>query len=91
MPLRHLVFLIYVKLKELSEGNKNLYSMTASSKNILNWAFPVLIIQIILGVWLSSNYASLACPDFPLCQGEIIPNADFKWDLIFYKVLGQII
>ena len=83
-----LIFLIYVKLKELSEGNKNLYSMTASSKNILNWAFPVLIIQIILGVWLSSNYASLACPDFPLCQGEIIPNADFKMGFNFLQSIG---
>ena len=83
-----LIFLIYVKLKELSEGNKNLYSMTASSKNILNWAFPVLIIQIILGVWLSSNYASLACPDFPLCQGEIIPNVDFKMGFNFLQSIG---
>ena len=62
--------------------------MTASSKNILNWAFPVLIIQIILGVWLSSNYASLACPDFPLCQGEIIPNADFKMGFNFLQSIG---
>lgn len=27
------------------------------------------VIQVALGGWLSSNYAALACPDFPTCQG----------------------
>ena len=83
-----LLFLIYVKLKELNDGSKNLYQMSSSSKIFLNWAFPILIIQIILGVWLSSNYASLACPDFPLCQGKIIPNADFKMGFNFLQSIG---
>jgi len=30
----------------------------------------VLILQISLGAWTSSNYAGLACPDFPTCQGQ---------------------
>lgn len=83
-----LLFLIYVKLKELNEGSKNLYQMSSSSKIFLNWAFPILIIQIILGVWLSSNYASLACPDFPLCQGQIIPDANFKMGFNFLQSIG---
>jgi cytochrome c oxidase assembly protein subunit 15 len=62
--------------------------MAASSILALNIAFPVLIIQIILGVWLSSNYASLACPDFPLCQGQIIPEVDFKMGFNFLQSIG---
>jgi len=83
-----LIFLIYIKLKELYEDKKNLYPMTTSSIMALNIAFPVLIIQIILGVWLSSNYASLACPDFPLCQGQIIPEVDFKMGFNFLQSIG---
>ena len=32
--------------------------------------------QIGLGGWTSANYAALACPDFPLCQGAVIPPMD---------------
>lgn len=41
-------------------------------------ALVVLIMQIALGGWTSSNYAALACPDFPTCQGAWIPEADFR-------------
>ncbi|EIK97572.1 cytochrome oxidase assembly [Pseudomonas sp. M47T1] len=33
--------------------------------------------QIALGGWVSSNYAAMACTDFPLCQGQWLPDADF--------------
>lgn len=36
----------------------------------------VLIVQISLGGWVSSNYAALSCPDFPLCQGALFPPMD---------------
>ena len=37
-------------------------------------AVAVVAIQIILGGWTSSNYAAVACPDLPTCQGQWIPN-----------------
>ncbi len=37
----------------------------------------VVALQIMLGGWLSSNYAALACPDFPLCQNQVWPSAAF--------------
>ncbi|MEE4300512.1 MAG: COX15/CtaA family protein [Pseudomonadales bacterium] len=40
-------------------------------------ALVFLVLQIGLGGWTSSNYAALACPDFPTCQGEWWPEADF--------------
>lgn len=33
-------------------------------------------LQIALGGWVSSNYAALACPDFPTCHGELLPPLD---------------
>ena len=41
-------------------------------------ALFALIVQILLGVWTSTNYASLACADFPTCQGKFIPEMDFR-------------
>jgi cytochrome c oxidase assembly protein subunit 15 len=35
-------------------------------------------VQIALGGWTSSNYADLACPDLPTCQGSWWPHTDFK-------------
>ncbi len=36
----------------------------------------VLALQIALGGWVSTNYAALACPDFPTCQGSLWPTMD---------------
>jgi len=36
------------------------------------------VIQIALGGWTSSNYAALACVDFPTCHGQWLPTADFQ-------------
>lgn len=37
-----------------------------------------LALQIALGAWVSTNYAALACPDFPTCQGRMWPTMDFS-------------
>ena len=38
----------------------------------------VLAVQIALGGWVSTNYAALACPDFPTCQTQWWPTMDFQ-------------
>jgi cytochrome c oxidase assembly protein subunit 15 len=37
-------------------------------------ALLLLGVQIFLGGWTSSNYAAAACPDFPACQGSLLPR-----------------
>jgi cytochrome c oxidase assembly protein subunit 15 len=39
-------------------------------------ALAVLAAQIFLGGWTSTNYAAVACPDFPTCQGSYLPRTD---------------
>ncbi len=51
-------------------------------------AFIVLLIQIALGGWTSSNYAALACPDFPTCQGSWLPPMDLEQALHFWPNVG---
>ena len=44
----------------------------------LAWAgVCVLAVQIMLGGWTASNYAALACPDFPTCRQQWWPPMDF--------------
>ncbi len=40
-------------------------------------ALVLLCVQITLGGWTSTNYAALACPDFPTCQTQWWPEMDF--------------
>ncbi len=45
--------------------------------------------QIVLGGWVSSNYAALACPDLPLCRGAWMPPMDFSNAFHVLRELGM--
>ena len=49
----------------------------------------VLVLQIALGGWVSSNYAALACVDFPTCHGTWKPDVDFVHGFHFVRDLGM--
>jgi heme a synthase len=49
----------------------------------------LLVIQIALGGWVSTNYAALACSNFPLCSGELIPQMDFANGFALWRDLGK--
>jgi cytochrome c oxidase assembly protein subunit 15 len=48
----------------------------------------LLALQIMLGGWVSTNYAALACPDFPTCQKSFWPDMDFRDAFILWRGLG---
>ncbi len=48
----------------------------------------VLILQIALGGWTSTNYAAVACPDLPTCQHSWWPQMDFRNAFILWRGLG---
>ena len=52
-------------------------------------ALMLLVIQIALGGWVSTNYAALACTDYPLCQGELFPQMDFSNGFSLWRDLGK--
>ena len=52
-------------------------------------ALLVLLLQIALGGWTSANYAALACPDLPTCQGQWWPDEiDFGEGFVMWRGLG---
>ena len=70
-----LFYFIYLKSRNFQIFN----SINISNlKVVAGVAFIALILQIFLGVWTSTNYASLACADFPTCQGSYLPEMDFR-------------
>lgn len=53
------------------------------------WAvFGLLWVQIALGGWVSTNYAVLACTEFPMCQGSWWPTMDFATGFQWWRELG---
>ena len=58
-----------------SEQGRPVLAAPASFKSLAGMALLLLAAQIALGGWTSTNYAALACPEFPMCaNGEIWPQ-----------------
>jgi len=60
----------------------------ASLKTFALVALLVVIVQVALGGWTASNYAAVACPDFPTCQGQWWPPTDFTDAFNFSQHIG---
>jgi heme a synthase len=52
-------------------------------------ALALIFLQIALGGWVSSNYATLACRDFPTCQGSWWPDMDIAAGFQIWRPLGM--
>jgi heme a synthase len=64
-----------------SSGSSNL-------RTLAGVGLLVLALQIALGGWTSSNYAALACPDFPKCQNSYWPEMDVEDAFVLWRGLG---
>lgn len=58
-------------------------------RRLASVALGVVVVQIALGGWVSTNYAALACPDLPLCRGHVVPPMDFANAFHVLRELGQ--
>lgn len=50
----------------------------------------LLYTQLALGGWVSTNYAALACMDFPTCHGQWLPEMDFHGGYSLLRALGEL-
>jgi len=81
-----LLFYFYIKLTPSSLPVDKTKKITGA----LLIGFILLIIQIMLGGWTSSNYAALGCPDIPLCYGQLWPdNMDFSTAFWSWQSFGS--
>jgi cytochrome c oxidase assembly protein subunit 15 len=64
-------------------------TVTAPALRHLLWVgLALLWLQMALGGWVSTNYAVLACTEFPTCQGSWWPTMDFSQGFELWRELG---
>ena len=79
-----LLLLLRIRNKRLADKKK-----TGLVKTLATVALIVLVAQIALGGWTSTNYAALACPEFPTCFGDTWnPSVDYKEGFVLWRGLG---
>jgi cytochrome c oxidase assembly protein subunit 15 len=71
-----------------SSGASAYPSHEQSPRKLVVIGLVALGIQIALGGWTSSNYAAIACPDFPQCQQSWWPDMDYKDAFVLWRGLA---
>ena len=73
-----LVLLIWIALSQISAGAID--AEKAQNCRVFSLlGLTLLLVQVMLGGWVSSNFAANACTDFPLCKGHLVPPMDFSY------------
>ena len=79
-----LLLLLRIRQKRLANGPR-----VGPVKRLAVIALVILVVQIALGGWTSTNYAALACPDFPTCFGNSWnPPVDYEEGFVLWRGLG---
>ena len=64
------------------------YDVLVKNKTLIIIGFVLIIFQIFLGAWTSTNYAARACLDLPYCQGQLVPDVNFKEGFNLFQSIG---
>ena len=72
-------------------GDTRAMTITVSGRvRALLWlALATLALQIFLGGWVSTNYAVMACADFPGCNGQLMPTVAWNEGFTLLRSLGR--
>lgn len=72
----------------LLQGARSVQTVAPRMRGLLWLALTALLLQAALGAWVSTNYAVLACMEFPTCQGSHWPAMDFVRGFTLWRPLG---
>jgi cytochrome c oxidase assembly protein subunit 15 len=81
--------LLWLWLRERDQFGHAYYARADHMQDGALLALVLVGVQIALGGWVSTNYAALACTDFPLCQGVWVPEMDFEHSFTLHRELGE--
>lgn len=84
-----LALLAWLSARETRIARTIDYAHAAALRPWARFAMVIVAVQIALGGWVSSNYAALACVDFPRCHGEWLPEMDFNHGFQLVRDLGR--
>ncbi|MGQ0442948.1 MAG: COX15/CtaA family protein [Methylophilaceae bacterium] len=82
-----LALLVWISHRHWGRISEN-FLQSSQLRFWLRGAVLILLAQIFLGGWTSTNYAALACTDFPTCHGAWVPNMDFANAFHWFRELG---
>ena len=71
-----------------AQGGQPYVTLPTGTRWLILATFGLLWLQIALGGWVSTNYAVLACTQFPGCQGSMWPDMDFRLGFTLWRELG---
>ena len=83
-----LLMLLCVQLPP-SDKQAPALAMTPGLRSLVWLTLGLVALQAALGGWVSTNYAVLACADFPQCQGNWWPMMDFEQGFALWRELGM--
>lgn len=83
-----LALLLWMRLSVREKSTLDTRAVPRGLRGIAVIALAIVVMQIFLGGWTSSNYAALACPDFPTCHGVYWPETDVKEAFTLWRGLG---
>ncbi|MES2771919.1 MAG: COX15/CtaA family protein [Pseudomonadota bacterium] len=84
-----LMLLVFLLLRQTRQPTAYGQKATRLFRYLAALSFVLILMQVVLGAWVSSNYAALACGDFPSCQGQWLPEMDFRHAFQLHRELGQ--
>ncbi len=84
-----LSLLVWLWLRERSTASHAYFAHVGHVRSAATWGLVLVAVQIALGGWVSTNYAALACTDFPQCQGTWMPAMDFGHAFTLHRELGE--
>jgi heme a synthase len=82
-----LLWLLVLRLRPVDY----LHTLTTPTplRHWIRFSLLILLLQIVLGGWTSSNYAALGCTDFPTCYADQWwPDMDFREAFVIWRGLG---
>ena len=84
-----LSLLLWLWLRERDQASHAYFARVDHLRGSVALGLVLVATQIALGGWVSTNYAALACTDFPLCQGVWAPPMDFEHGFTLQRELGE--
>jgi cytochrome c oxidase assembly protein subunit 15 len=84
-----LSLLLWLWLRERGQSSHAYYARADHLRGSAALGLALVVTQIALGGWVSTNYAALACTDFPMCQGVWMPPMDFAHGFTLHRELGE--
>jgi len=76
-----LMLLTWIALRQMTPAGAVDANKAQKLRSLWGLGIALVMAQIMQGGWASANFAALACTDFPLCQGALLPPMDFSYGL----------